>query len=157
VTSSVEIIAKEENWTLTRHRNLAIVNWRKKPMHEQEKRIILGLRNMAAAPDRPTLHVLVVVEASASAPDTEVRSAMQDDIRAMGRQVGSLSALLLAEGFIAAAVRAALTGMNVILRESFPTKVFGNAADTAAWLAPMLGGGFTAGEVITAIEQTRRA
>jgi hypothetical protein len=150
------IIASDQTWVFARWRNLLLVDWRAKPSLERVKQVGHQLRAIAAERDRPQIHIMTIVERAASGPDAESRDAMQKDLRALGSQIGSLAALVLVEGFIGAAVRALLAGMNMILRERYPVGVLSNEVAAATWIAGKMSD-VSVADITAAIERTRSA
>jgi hypothetical protein len=157
MASGESVITADDEWAFVRWRNLLIVVWRRTPSHERARLLGAQIRSIAAEKDRPVLQLVAVVERDVHAPDAEARGAIQNDLRALGSQVGSLSALVLAEGFVGAAVRASMTGMSLFLRQRYPVGVHRTVADTGAWVAARMGGGVAEAEVAAVIDRARRA
>lgn len=78
--------------------------------------------------------VVIVIEKGVRAPDPAARSEIQ---RAMQRGETKLCAagyIILGDGFSNAAARATLSGMLLLTKPKFPTKVFATSNDAVSWL-----------------------
>lgn len=78
--------------------------------------------------------VVIVIETRVRAPDPVARSEIQ---RAMQRGEAKICAtgyIVLGDGFSNAAARATLSGMLLLAKPKFPTKVFATSNDAVAWL-----------------------
>lgn len=78
--------------------------------------------------------VVIVIENGVRAPDPAARSVIQ---RAMQRGEAKICAtgyIILGDGFANAAARATLSGMLLLAKPKFPTKVFATSNDAVLWL-----------------------
>ena len=77
---------------------------------------------------------LIVIDAVSRAPETEVRVAMQKSIRAQASRTIALAYAILGNGFSNAAARAVVSGMLLLVRPPYATKVFPTVSTASQWL-----------------------
>lgn len=85
-------------------------------------------------------------------PDAETRAAMERTARSVSPRLKGIATLHEAEGFIAASVRAVMTGLHT----GGPPKVFRSTADAAAWASALLGDPELTAAALTAAIRTAR-
>ncbi len=68
-----------------------------------------------------------------------------------GKQLG-LATVISERGFVAAAVRAVTSGVQLLSRGAFPQRVFGSADDGAAWAVSLLDAGIPPAALARALE-----
>ncbi len=101
---------------------------------EPRARLATGtLREMAS---RGRFGVVVVVEPEASPPGADTRPMFAKAMRDCGDQNAGVAYVIPADGFRGAAIRSAVTGLSLLAREPYPTKVFRSLPEATAWLAP---------------------
>jgi hypothetical protein len=77
---------------------------------------------------------LVIIPAAATPPPEEVRRAIRDLLTNITPQLRCLCWLVEGAGFRAAAVRAALIGLGVFSRHSYPTHVASDMTAAVGWI-----------------------
>jgi len=79
---------------------------------------------------------LCVVEATAKAPDDEMRRASAEMVTSHGDKIKCVAAVVEGEGFVAAVARAALTSMALLARPlKAPLSIFKRVDPAARWMA----------------------
>jgi hypothetical protein len=69
-----------------------------------------------------------------------------------GKQLG-LATVIAERGFVAAAVRAVTSGVQLLSRGAFPQRVFSSVDDGTAWAVSLLDAGIPAATVASALEE----
>lgn len=77
---------------------------------------------------------LVVIDAVSRAPETDVRAAMRRTIQAQEARTVALAYAILGTGFSNAAARAVVSGMLLLVRPKYPTRVFPTVSAASQWL-----------------------
>lgn len=77
---------------------------------------------------------LIVIESSARTPERHVREAMQKTIQRFEAKTDAVAYAILGDGFGSAATRAAVSGILLFVRPSFPCKVFSTVPSALTWL-----------------------
>jgi len=80
------------------------------------------------------IHVLVVIDSGSRAPEADARVAMQRSIRSQASRTAALAYAILGTGFSNAAARAVVSGILLLLRPKYPTKVFPTVSAASQWL-----------------------
>lgn len=78
--------------------------------------------------------MLVVTSAAMKAPDSEARDAMVASNRRTAAKMAAVALVIEGEGFAAAAVRAVISGMYLVLKPPHPLKTHSDIATAARWL-----------------------
>ncbi len=100
--------------------------------------------------------LLTIVPAEASLPSGEVREAIAKGLRKFSGFTRVAALAFEGSGFRAAAVRGIVTGITLLSRHTFPSKVFGSLEEASAWLAPQLPSPrLTGQEIVEAVGQLR--
>jgi len=131
------IAHEDEHHLVATWGNLLLLIWK----NETRLAAIQGLRDTMQGlakrqPDGMTL--LTVIERGAPLPSSTERRALSDVLRDFSGSVLRSAVLIDADGLRAATVRSVITGLTLIARQPYPHRVFGRAAEAAAWLYPTL-------------------
>jgi hypothetical protein len=100
------------------------------------------------------VNILSVVGGECKLPDGPVRDQLTRDVKAVQAQIGFVATVIEGDGFGAAALRGAVTGMTLVLRPSYPTKVFANIQEAAELV--VRGAGLRPSEVAIAVAKLRQ-
>ena len=101
--------------------------------------------------------VLTVVANNAPVPSNEARQILVGVMRTKGRRLKASAVCFEGTGFSAAAARGVIVGLSMLVKPSFPHKVFSSAIDAATWLSAELPKPVTAPRsIVRAIEIARR-
>ena len=82
---------------------------------------------------------LIILEPGSKAPDAAARKIVADTMVELASQCACVAYALLNPGFLGAAARAAITGLNLIARPTYETKVFAMTPDAITWVCQKLG------------------
>ncbi len=84
---------------------------------------------------------LVIIPSVAKPPPDEVRKAISNLMTRVGADLRCACWLVEGTGFRAAAVRAALASLQLVVRSSYPTRVCATIEDAIGWIIPHLDNG----------------
>lgn len=102
----------------------------------------------------PTLAILTVVGPDCSVPDSTVRNRLTSEVKLIQKQLVAAVTVIEGSGFRTAAVRAAVTGMTLLLKASaYPAKTFATVPEGGDFLAGILSIG--ADDIADAVKQLR--
>lgn len=105
-------------------------------------------------PDRAG--ILTVVAANAPVPSSEAREILAGVMRTKGQRLKASAVCFEGTGFSAAAARCVIVGLSMLVKPSFPHKVFSSVNDAATWLSAALPKPVTAPRsIVRAIEIAR--
>jgi hypothetical protein len=107
----------------------------------------------AALRAHQAVNIFSVVGAECKVPDEAVRDQLVRDVRAVQAQIGVVATVIEGGGFSAAALRGAATGMTLMLRPSYPTRVFASMQDGAEFVVK--GAAVRPSEVAIAVARLR--
>jgi len=100
---------------------------------------------------------LVMIRASVPPPGDDVRRELVAMVRSGAGVLRGAAVIAQGSAFVGALVRSVVSGMVMIVRPTFPMKVFGATLDAASWVGSLAGGAGNAREVEVAInEATKR-
>ena len=107
-----------------------------------------------AASANPTLAILTVVGPECTVPDASVRNRLTSDVKSIQKQLIAAVTVIEGSGFRTAAVRAAVTGMTLLLKASaYPAKTFATVAEGGEFLAGLMS--LSASDIAEAVTQLR--
>lgn len=89
----------------------------------------------ATAKEHPWLHLLCVLGAGSTVPEPAVRDALLREVKRVQPQLGSVTNVLEGAGLGAAALRAAVTGMTLFLRPTYPVKTYASLPEAVDFAA----------------------
>ena len=115
---------------------ISIAVWDETPTFEQAKLATALLARMSRSHEEFAL--MAVLGRNCSIPDGPIRDLIIDEMRRCGTQIRALANVVESEGFGAAAVRAVVTGMAVILRPAHQVKTFTTVTDAGLFLKSFL-------------------
>jgi hypothetical protein len=150
---SVGFFYADADVVVGRLRNVLLLNWRGRANLARAQKVAVHLNETAA--EHESMGLVTILEASAPAPDPDVRPYFADGLRKLGGRMRGLAYVVTAGGFGGAATRAAISGLCLLARAPYPTRVFAAPHDASAWLAPLVGGALSAEQVTAAIAQVR--
>ncbi|HEX4459222.1 MAG TPA: hypothetical protein VIA18_14690 [Polyangia bacterium] len=102
----------------------------------------------------PTLAVLTVVGPQCGVPDSSVRNRLTNEVKSVQKQMVAAVTVIEGSGFRTAAVRAAVTGMTLLLKvSSYPAKTFATVAEGGDFLAGIVAIG--ADDITDMVKQLR--
>jgi len=131
---SPEVHFNSERLRVGSWRNVFLILWRGKPQQEDVEVLRREYRAMALRSSEQFV-AWVIIENMVSAPDDNVRRAITDSMDAVTDRIAASLAVLESQGFMAAATRAALSAMTLVLRRKYPTRFFATVPDAAKWSA----------------------
>jgi N-acetylglucosamine kinase-like BadF-type ATPase len=112
---------------------LFMVVWR----HETTLAAVAELAPLVTqfAAQHPRFALLVIVEESASLPSSTVRERIAASLQRVAPYIGASAVVHEGSGFRAAAVRAVLAGLGLIVRPPYPHQIFARVDAAGRWLA----------------------
>ncbi len=134
--------------------SIAIAVWDETPTFEQAKLVTSILTRMSRTHEEFAL--VAVVGRNCSIPDGPIRELIIDEMRRCGTQIRALANVVESEGFAAAAVRAVVTGMAVILRPAHQVKTFTTIADATLFLKSFMPRNAPARQLNDVVTELRR-
>jgi hypothetical protein len=134
---NLEVLERNDTYVIAAWRRLFLLLWLGKPSVAGIERSRILFDGWAKNHPKGAAFLIVVPPEQSGAPDEKIRQAMQRTSLSPSGQLKGMATLFQAEGFIAAAVRSAMTRLN-ILREKDATNLFGTVAAAAAWAAALL-------------------
>jgi hypothetical protein len=112
---------------------LMMLQWRVAPTPTLVRRLADAFHQSFRASNR-LLHLLVLSSDAPMVPDSPTRAALAQALRETEKYYASVSIALLCEGFVAASVRATLTGLHLLVRPPYPVKIFGTLPEATTFL-----------------------
>jgi hypothetical protein len=111
---------------------LAISVWEKTPTiaWAQLAASVLG----EVARQHPEILVMAILAPGCPSPDGAVRDIISRELQRYPKQIKAVANVVEGEGFGAAALRGALTGMSLVLRPGYPAKAFSTVREAAEFL-----------------------
>ena len=104
----------------------------------------------------PTLAILTVVGPECTVPDSSVRNRLTSDVKTIQKQLVAAVTVIEGSGFRTAAVRAAVTGMTLLLKvSSYPAKTFATVPEAGSFLAGIVS--LSADDIADAVKKLRAA
>lgn len=89
----------------------------------------------AAVAERERIAILVIIAADQPVPDAGTRSGITQLLERYTSNAIAIAQVPRGSGFMAAAVRAVLTSMSLIVRPPYPMRVFARHDEAIQWLA----------------------
>jgi hypothetical protein len=156
VRATMDLLRGDPKWKVGRFRNLIVQDWRGKSGGDRERArdVFRFMTETAERSPDGAIGIAVVLEPDGGPPGPEVKEAIAAGLRAMGGRAQGLAYVVVAEGFVGAAVRASLAGLSMVAREPYPVKACKTPKEAATWLSGRLGS-LSAGEIEMAISQLR--
>src|SRR5690349_2880255 len=99
------------------------------------RRSMLRLASLSAASPAQ----LVIMDDGLPTPEGDVRKELIKLVNSNLANARALAVVSLGKGFMAAAMRAALVGMKLVIGTPLPISVFGTVAEATSWLAKHTG------------------
>lgn len=132
--SAVEVLLTSPDLLLGRWGNLSVTLWRDKPTSAGATSLERHYRSMITR--YPSGFVsLIVIGAGTPAPDESIRKLITSTMDGAGDHLLSVGVVLEAQGFAAAALRAALTSMSMLTRSRFPRRFVSSVGEALEWLS----------------------
>lgn len=132
---------------------LAIAVWEVATTQQTAETAARMLRMLGTS--RSEIYLLAILSPETPPPTNEARDIMSAAVRDLGAKVQASANVVEGTGFRAAAMRAALLGMNMIMRASHTQKAFATVGEAAAYLAEQ-SNELEERAVINAVTQLRR-
>lgn len=132
-------LAIERPFWAARWRDVLIACWRATPDVAVSRRQIQACTRNIKDTARPCT-LLIILEPQVGLPDNDTRKVLTEGTQGYGPNLQRISTVVEGQGFAASAVRAVLTGMTMVLRGAYPTRIVGSVAEVAPWLAEPLPG-----------------
>jgi hypothetical protein len=102
----------------------------------------------------PTLAILTIVGPECTVPDASVRNRLTSEVKTIQKQLLAAVTVIEGSGFRTAAVRAAVTGMTLLLKaSSYPAKTFATVPEGGDFLAGIISIGSE--HIANAVKQLR--
>ena len=153
---ATSVVAFDSDWASGRWRNILVLVWRGQTNFARAKRAIALAKDMAAEHAAAGMGIIIVVESKALVPDADARPVFVAGMRECGPSIRGAAYVVTASGFGGAAIRAAISGLSLVAREPYPTRVFATPNDAAKWLSTTLRD-VTPEQIVTAVERVRAA
>lgn len=83
--------------------------------------------------------LLMVVAERAAPPSASVRAQMAHHMRRSQDEIRASALVYEGDGFRAAAIRAVVTGINLVTKTAYPHKIFGSVSSAADWMCELGG------------------
>jgi serine/threonine protein kinase len=129
----VQTLHDDENLRAGRIGDVVVIRWRKPPtivaVEAMDRAIARAIRELGGA-----CMIMPVIDAAMRAPEEDARRSLARSIARFDTSVVAVAYVVRGEGFQAAALRSAITGLMLVARPSHPTKVFAALHEGAAWL-----------------------
>ena len=120
--------------TIATARSLLTLVWRATPTVANVATASHALSEVIGRGDRPWV-LCALAAPSVAAPDGPTRTALERELKQLdGRCTGAVN-IVLARGFVAAAVRGMLTGLNLFVRPQYPTSFVATTVEGASFIA----------------------
>jgi hypothetical protein len=155
--TDVRIVSAEADWSSGCLRDLVILCWRRIPTAERARRATRLVRDATTEHAATGVGIVIVVEETASTPDAAARALFAEVMRERSQSIRAVGYIVPAGGFGGAAIRAAITGLSLVARETYPTRVFASPDATLTWLSSRLESRWTVAEMTAAVERVRGA
>lgn len=84
------------------------------------------------------LVAMIVIESAAKPPSDEIRAATSRALHSVGPDMLAMAHVIEGKGFVAAALRGAVTTLSLLNRFPFPIHAFGEVDEAASWLSERL-------------------
>jgi len=130
---------------------LLLATWRTAPTPLVMRKISDAMHGASRAGQLPA-HLLVIVGAAPVMPDGPTRAALSQCLRETEKYYTSVTIALLSQGFLAASIRAMLTGLQLLVKPPYPVKIFGTLPEASRHLEAQARG-FDTGLVLEAARQ----
>lgn len=114
--------------------NITIVVWPSLATAPAVARLAVVLQSMAEAHPKGMANVQII-PGSAAVPTPEARKGFVELIGKHSKDFSSVEVILLAGGFWASAMRAAVTGISMVVPHPFPLRMHGKMSEAARALA----------------------
>ncbi len=116
--------------------SVTIAVWDETPTMEQARMVVSSLTRMSRS--HKEFALMAVLGRNCSIPDGPIRELIVDEMRRASSQIRALANVVESDGFAAAAVRAVVTGMAVMLRPVHQVKTFTSVHDATGFLQSFL-------------------
>lgn len=133
---------------------VAIAVWETSASLKQAQAAASMLNQLAATED--PCFLLAILGPGAPPGDSEVRETIQSAIKRVDSRIGGVVNVVEGEGFRAAAMRAALTGMGLVIRSRYPNRSFGSIPEAASFVASLCSGKVSGSALVQATSELRR-
>jgi hypothetical protein len=151
----LNVVAWETEWVCATWHDVLLVVWRDEVTALLARRCADAMRAFAAA--RPGgFCMLVVAEDSTGPPGAKARSIFVSAMRENGTRIRATAYVISIEGFKGAALRGVITGLSLLARKPYPTRIFSEASAAARWLGAHLATGMNAISLGQQIEDVAR-
>jgi hypothetical protein len=98
----------------------------------------LQLEYARAQPDGRVAMFITVKAANITGMNAETRRQVSERSRAMDGHLRAAAVVVADGGFNASIIRSVVAAVNLVRQSDYPTKVFSNVEDAAAWLADQM-------------------
>lgn len=156
MSHGVRIVEADTDWALAVRGRLLVTVWRTLATAARVGRVDAAIRAIVETGREPGYASITVVEPTISLLlDEEARRASTTLQTRWAERMKCSAYLVDGTGFLMATVRTVTSGMALVTRAPYPTKVFADVGSTVAWVSPFAGLG--APEVGGAIAAARAA
>lgn len=107
------------------------------------------------AKSEPRVLVLAVLGPNTPPPDGAVRDIFASEFARLGNRVMAVANVIEGQGFRAAAMRAVVTGLTLVVRANHPQKACATVEEGSLWIAEQSEGAVTASDITRAVLQLR--
>ncbi|MDP3275652.1 MAG: hypothetical protein Q8Q09_10690 [Deltaproteobacteria bacterium] len=112
--------------------DLIVVRWRAKLELESSRRAMQAVEVGSTKSKRTAM--IVVSDRGVGAPESAIRDELSKGLTQMNDRFSAGAIVVSDEGFVAASVRAALTGMILVVRQPYPLKIVTTLAEAVVFL-----------------------
>jgi hypothetical protein len=141
-----KLLQHDAVWTCATWHDLFLLVWRGQATAARAVENVRFLDEFSAA--RPGgFCLLIVLEPSASPPDDRARQMLAECMRRNSQSVRGAAYFIPMEGFKGSLMRSVVTGLSLLARETFTTRVFARLPEATRWLGEQWPGASRATEV----------
>jgi hypothetical protein len=134
-------LASQPHLLLVRWRNVVMLGMRTSPTAETIDRMSAEVHRLRKQGARGTalIHLVRSLDRKPPPPDPETREAYLRMMRDKNTPVRCSAVIMTDSGFTAALARSVLTGLMLITRPAYSTKVFSSEREACEWIVDELG------------------
>jgi hypothetical protein len=135
---SLEVFLSDNDAVVARWRDFFLAVWKGETHMEAVDRLDAEMRRYRGENAIPVGMLMVVAE-RAALPSPSVRARMSRHMHRTHDEVRASALVYEGDGFRAAAIRAVVTGLNLVTKTAYPHKVFGSVLSAADWMCELGG------------------
>jgi hypothetical protein len=149
--TTLHVLSLERTHIVVTRGHVVVAMWRK-PMDLASTKIAhAAVRDVAKRHPGEAVYINVI-RGGVPPPDDDVRRELVAIVRSGAGVYRCAAILALGNAFVVSLVRSVVAGMVMIVRPTFPMKVFGEVPQAAAWIGNFGGGAAAAGDIESLLE-----